>query len=127
MKPIVKSALAAVAAGVALAGCATYDYGYGYSDTQPYYGYNYGYDGPYSYDDSPYYSGPSYYAAPSIGLGFTYRDRDRWNHDGNYSGRRNADTRHDNNYHRGDNQGSPSGPNDPWGGTNDPWARNSQQ
>jgi len=146
MKPLVRSALAAVAAGVALAGCATYDYGPGYTYAQPYneysYGYNYGYDnGPYSYDYNPYYYyGPSGYVAPSVGLGFTYRDRDRGNYDRNYYRHRNTDTGHDNDYRRGDNDqwrgdhsGSrsaapyPSGRDDPWGGTNKPNDRNSQQ
>ena len=137
MKPLVKSALAA-AASVARGGCATYDYGYGYTDTQPYYGYDsgysYGYDsGAYSYDYGPYYSGPSYYVAPSVGLGFTYRDRDRGNYDRYYNGHRNSDTQRDNNYHRGDNdqgrgdRGSTSGRDDPWGGTNKPNDRTSQQ
>ena len=43
MKSFARSALAAVAAGMALAGCATYDYGPGYAYPQPYNGYNYGY------------------------------------------------------------------------------------
>jgi hypothetical protein len=134
MKRLVKSALAAAAAGVALAGCASYDYGYGYSDTQPYYGYEYGYNsgydyGPYSYDYSPYYSGPSYYVAPSVGLGFTYRDRDRDRgyRDRNYNERRDSDTRHDNNYRRSDAEPWHSGRDDPWGGTNKPNDRTSQQ
>jgi len=70
MKSIINTALA-VAATAALAGCASYDYGYPY-------GYNYGSDyGPYSYNDNGYYYdyGPSY-VAPSVGFGFTYRDRD---------------------------------------------------
>lgn len=146
MKSLVRSALAAVAAGVALAGCATYDYGSGYTYPQPYngynYGYNYGYDnGPYSYDYSPYYYGPSDYVAPSVGLGFTYRDRDRGNYDRNYNRHRNADTGYDNDYRRGDNDhgdhsssrpvapppAQASGRDDPWGGTNSPHDRNSQQ
>jgi hypothetical protein len=138
MKRLVKSALVAAAAGVTLAGCATYDYGYGYSDTQPYYGYEYGYNsgydyGPYSYDYTPYYSGPSYYVAPSVGLGFTYRDRDhdrdhdRGYHERNYSEHRYSDTRHDNNYHRNDAEPWRAGRDDPWGGTNKPNDRTSQQ
>ena len=62
MKSLARTALAAVVAGVALAGCATYDYGYA-----PYNGYSYGYDnGPYSYGYGPYYYGygPSYYVGP---------------------------------------------------------------
>jgi hypothetical protein len=142
MKSLVRSTLAAVAAGVALAGCATYDYGSGYRYAQPYngydYGYNYGYDnGPYSYDYSPYYYGPSEYVAPSVGFGFTYRDRDRENHDRHYNGNRNTDNgyyhRGDNDQWRGDDSRSrsaapfPSGRDDPWGGTNKPNDRNSQQ
>jgi hypothetical protein len=145
MKPLVKCTLAAAVAGMALAGCASYDYGYGYTDARPSYGYDsgysYGYDsGPYSYDYGPYYSGPSYYVAPSVGLGFTYRDhdrgnydRDRGNYDRDYNGHRNTDTRRDNNYHRGDadpwraDRGSTSGRDDPWGGTNKPNDRTSQQ
>ena len=99
MKSHVKSALAAIAAGVALAGCATYDYGYGYTYPQPSYGYDYGY-GPSYYD-----YGPSYYAGPSVGLGFTYHDSDR----GNYRRYDRDDDRdydryrRDNDYRRGDN------------------------
>ena len=138
MKPLVRSALVAVAAGVALAGCATYDYGSGYSYAEPYDGYSYGYDyGPYSYDYSPYYSG-SDYVAPSIGLGFTFRDHDRRNYDRNYNWRRNTDNdyrRGDNDQWRGDHGGSrsaapwpqSSGREDPWGGTNKPNDRTSQQ
>ncbi|HEX6793384.1 MAG TPA: hypothetical protein VF304_05980 [Casimicrobiaceae bacterium] len=143
MKSLVRSALAAVAAGVTLAGCATYDYGLGYAYPQPYDGYNYdysyGYDnGPYSYDGSPYYYGPS------VGLGFTYRDRDRRyddrNYDRDYNWRRDSNTGRDNDYRRGDNdqwRGDerrsrsaapwPSGRDDPWGGTNKPNDRTSQQ
>jgi hypothetical protein len=143
MKPLVRSALAAVAAGVALAGCATYDYGSGYTYSQPYNGYSYGYDnGPYSYDYNPYYYGPSGYVAPSVGLGFTYldRDRDRGDYDRNHYRHRDTYTGHDNDYRRGDNDqwrgdhsGSrsaapyPSGRDDPWGGTNKPNDRTSQQ
>jgi hypothetical protein len=80
MNTLTKSLLAAVAAGGLLAGCATYDYGYGYTYSEPYYyGYNPGYDyGPYYYDYgySPYSYGPGYYVGPSVGLGFTFRDRD---------------------------------------------------
>ena len=138
MKSLVRSALVAVAAGVALGGCATYPQPYnGYG-----YGYGYGYDnGPYSYDDSPYYYGPSdYYVAPSIGLGFTYHDRDRGNYDRHDYRHRYSDSRNDNDYRRGDNDqwrgdssrsGSaapwPSGRDDPWGGTNKPNDRTSQQ
>lgn len=74
MKTLSKSILAAIAATGLLAGCASYDYGYAYSPP-----YAYGYDyGPYYYDYGygPYYYGPSYYVGPSVGLGFTYRDRD---------------------------------------------------
>jgi len=146
MKSFARSALAAVAAGMALAGCATYDYGPGYAYPQPYngynYGYNYGYDyGAYPYAYSPYYYGygPSGYVAPSVGFGFTYRDRgndDYYRHRNSYSG-------HDNDYHRGDNQqwrgddshsrpvapppGQASSRDDPWGGTNKPNDRTSQQ
>ena len=144
MKSIVRSALAAVAAGVALAGCASYDYGSGYTYAQPYNGYNYGYygydSGPYSYDYGPYYYGPSGYVGPSVGFDFTYRDRDRGNYDRNYNRHRDGDSRYDNGYRRGDNnqwRGDqsrsrsaapyPSGPDDPWGGTNKPNDRNSQQ
>jgi hypothetical protein len=144
MKPLVRSTLAAVAAGVALAGCATYDYGSGYSYSEPYYGYNYGYDnGPYSYDYNPYVYGPSDYVAPSIGFGFTYRDRDRdrGNYDRNYNWRRNNDSGHDNDYRRGGNDqwrgdhdrsrpmapSSRSGREDPWGGTNNYYDPNQQQ
>lgn len=146
MKSLFRPALAAVAAGVALAGCATYDYGPGYAYPQPYngytYGYNYGYDnGPYAYDYSPYYYGPSGYVAPSVGLGFTYRDRDRGDYDRNYHRHRNTDTGHDNDYRRDDNDqwrgdysrsrpvapAPSSGRDDPWGGTNKPNDRNSQQ
>jgi hypothetical protein len=157
MKSLVKSALAAVAASVALAGCATYDYGSGYGYTQPDYGYDYGYNygydyGPYPYDYTPYYNGPSYYVAPSVGLGFTYRDYDGRNHDRNSDRHR----RGDNDQWRGDHASrgtatrptvtqpneapansrshlvapppaQASGRNDPWGGTNNPDARNSQQ
>ena len=143
MKPFVRTSLAIVAAGVALAGCATYDYGPGYTYGQPYNGYNYRYSGyesgPYSYDYGPYYYGPSY-VAPSVGLGFTYSDRDRRNYDRNYYRHRDNDARPDNGYRRGDNEqwrgdrGSsrsaapyPSGRDDPWGGTNMPNDRNSQQ
>lgn len=147
MKSVIRSALAGVAAAVALAGCATYDYGSGYAYAQPYNGYTYGYDygydnAPYSYDDNPYYYdyGPSGYVAPSVGLGFTFRDRDRENYDRNYYRHRNAYTGHDNDYRRGDNdqwRGDqsrsrsaapwPSGRDDPWGGTNKPNDRTSQQ
>lgn len=145
MKSLVKSTLAALAAGVALAGCATYDYGSGYTYAQPYDGYNYSYDygydnGPYSYDYGPYYYGPSGYLAPSVGLGFVYRDRDRGHYDRNYSWHRGGDAGRYNDYRRSDNdqwQGDhnrsrsaapwPSGPDDPWGGTNKPNDRNSQQ
>ena len=142
MKSLVRSTLVAVAAGVALVGCATYDYASGYSYGQPYSGYNYGYYGydnaPYSYDYGPYYYGPSGYVAPSVELGFTYRDRDRRNYDRNYYRHRDTDTRGDNDYRhndqwRGDRGGSrsaapyPTGPDDPWGGTNKPNDRNSQQ
>jgi len=136
MKSLVRSALAAVAAGVALAGCATYDYGY----AQPYNGYSYGYDygygnGPYAYDDGPYYYdyGPSGYVAPSIGFGFTYRDHDRDYGRNNNWRRDNQYRRGDNDQWRGDHSGSrsaapwPSGPDDPWGGTNKPNDRTSQQ
>jgi len=108
MKSLAKAVLAAVAAGGLLAGCATYDYGYGYTYSQPYsydYGYGapytYGYGGPYAYGYSPYYYGygPSYYVGPSVGFGFTYRDRDYRNHR-NYS--RNDD-RHRNTDYRGGN------------------------
>ena len=147
MKSLVRSALAAVAAGVMLAGCATYDYGLGYTYPQTYDGYSYGYDsGPYAYDYGPYYYdyGPSGYVAPSVGLGFTYRDRDRGYYDRDYdrndNWRRNTNTGHDNDYRRSDNdqwRGDesrsrsaapwPSGRNDPWGGTNKPNDRTSQQ
>jgi hypothetical protein len=150
MKSLVKSALAAVAAGVTLAGCAAYDAGLGYTYPQPYdgygYGYSYGYDsGPYPYDDnSRYYYDPSDYVAPSVGFGYTYRDRDRGyydrNDDRNYNWRRNTNTGRDNDYGRGDNdqwRGDhsrsrsaapwPSGRDDPWGGTNKPNVRTSQQ
>ena len=148
MKPFVRSALAAVAAGVALAGCASYDYGSGYGYAQPYNGYDHGYygydNGPYSYDYGPYYYGPSGYVAPSVALGFTYRDRDRdrdrGDYDRNYHRHRDTDQRNDNDYRRGDNdqwRGDhsrsrsaapwPSGRDDPWGGTNKPNDRNSQQ
>jgi hypothetical protein len=146
MRPLVRSALAAIAAGLALAGCATYDdYGYGYTYPQPYNGYNYGYNygdgyGPYSYDYSPYY-GPSYYAGPSVGLGFTYRDRDRDRGDydrysnryrNDYAGRDNDYRRGDNDQWRRDHSARPmpppgSGRDDPWGGTNKPNDRTSQQ
>jgi len=94
MKSLAKAVLAAVAAGGLLAGCATYDYGYGAP-------YTYGYGGPYAYGYSPYYYGygPSYYVGPSVGFGFTYRDRDYRNHR-NYS--RNDD-RHRNTDYRGGN------------------------
>ena len=133
MKSVIRSALAAVAAGVALAGCATY-----------YNGYSYGYDsGAYSYDYGPYYYGPPAYVAPSIGLGFTYRDRD-WgdydrNYDRNYNWRRDSRDRHDRDYRRDNDQWRgdhdraqsaaplPSGRDDPWGGSNIPFGRNSQQ
>jgi hypothetical protein len=124
---VLRSALA-IAAGAALAGCATYDYGPGY-------GYSYGYDNaPYSYDNGYYYdNGPSGYVAPSIGLGFTYRDRDRYDRD--YYNRRNDNDwrRGDNDQWRGDHDASrsaapwPSGRDDPWGGTNKPNDRTSQQ
>jgi len=146
MKSLVRSALAAVAAGVALAGCATYDYGLGYTYPQPYDGYNYGYsygydNGPYAYDDGPnYYYGPAQDVAPSVGLGFTYRGRDRGNDDRHYNRHRDTYTGNDNDYRRGDNDhwrgdqsGShsaapyPSGRDDPWGGTNKPNDRTSQQ
>jgi len=133
MKSIIKTALA-IAATAALAGCASYDSGYPY-------GYNDGYGyGPYSYNDNGYYYdyGPSY-VAPSVGFGFTYRDRDRGYYDRDYYRHRNDDREH-NDYRRGDNdqwRGDrdrahsaapwPSGPNDPWGGTNKPNDRTSQQ
>ncbi len=63
--------LGAAAALGLLAGCA-YDGGYGYR------GASYAYE-PYPYD--PFYDGYGYY--PSLGLGFTYLDRDR-----GYRGRR---------------------------------------
>jgi hypothetical protein len=140
MKTFVRSALAAAAATVALAGCATYDDGYGYGYSQPYsgYGYNYGYDnGPYAYDYGPYY-GPSGYVAPSVGLGFTYRDHDRGDYDRNDYRHRNSYNERDNDYRRGDNDRwradpnhsaapLPSGRDDPWGGTNRPNDRTSQQ
>jgi hypothetical protein len=143
MNTVVRSALAAIAASVTLAACATYDYGPGYTYGQPYRGYNYGYygydNGPYTYEYSPYYYGPSY-VGPSVGFDFTYRDRDRRNYDRNYNRYRDSDTRYDNTYRRGDNdqwRGDhgrsrsaapfPTGPDDPWGGTNKPNDRNSQQ
>ena len=140
MKSVIRSTLAAVAAGVALAGCATYDYGYGYSYPQPYNGYSYGYDnGPYSYDYGSYYYGAPAYVAPSIGLGFTYRDRDWGDYDRNYNWRRDSRDRHDHDYRRDNDQWRgdhdraqsaaplPSGRDDPWGGSNIPFGRNSQQ
>jgi hypothetical protein len=58
MKSPVRSAIAVAAAGLALAGCASYDYSSGYHYGQPYDGYYYGYDsGPHSYDHGPYYDG----------------------------------------------------------------------
>src|SRR5690348_9893942 len=140
MKWAMGSALA-VAAAVALGGCATYDYGPGYGYT---YGYNDGYYTPYSYDNGYYYdSGPGY-VAPSVGFGFTYRDRD--NYDRDYYYRHRNDYRDHNDYRdrndyrgnndqwRGDRNAAahsaapwPTGPNDPWGGTNKPNDRTSQQ
>jgi hypothetical protein len=65
-----KAILATLVCAAPLAGCATGPYydDYGYDR----YGYGYGYGSGY-YD--PYYYGPGY-VAPSVGLGFTYSDRD---------------------------------------------------
>jgi hypothetical protein len=104
MNRVLKSLLVAGACAFGLTACATYDYGYsGYSYSQPYYGYGYdsGYT-PYAYDYygyGPYYGyAPGYYVGPSVGLGFTFHDRDR--HDGRDFHRDN------NNRFHGDRRGS---------------------
>lgn len=83
MKTSIRTTLAVAAGAVLAAGCAAGpyhpDYGYG---AAPGYYYDYG---------------PSYYAGPSVGLGYTYIDRDdrrRWRHE--RDGRRDwRDGRHD--------------------------------
>jgi hypothetical protein len=107
MKSFAKAVLAAVAAGGLLAGCATYDYGYGYTYSQPYsYGYDYGYGGPYTYGYSPYYYdyGPSYYVGPSVGFGFTYRDRDHRDYRNRRSYSRNDNRQRSTDYRRGNDR-----------------------
>ena len=116
MKRVLKSLLIAGACAFGLTACATYDYGYsGYTYSEPYYGYGYdsGYT-PYAYDYygyGPYYGyAPGYYVGPSVGLGFTFHDRDRHN------GR---DFHRDNNRFRGERRGSDQtngGRDARWGG-----------
>jgi hypothetical protein len=79
MKPIVTSSLAALAAGLILAGCAVapVDGPYAYGYARPYY-----YDnGPGYYDTWPgYYPGYYYYGSPAIVGSFRFGDRGhRWN------------------------------------------------
>jgi len=74
-----KAVLVTLFCAAPLAGCATGpyydDYGYDRYGSERYGSerYGYGYGPAYGYD--PYYYGPAY-VAPSVGLGFTYSDRD---------------------------------------------------
>ena len=70
-----KLLLAGALAATMLGGCAVYPYDDpGYRDGRYYDGRYYD-DRYYSEYDRPYY-GPPYYVGPTVGLGFTYIDRD---------------------------------------------------
>jgi len=105
MATSMRTILAVAGGALLLSACAAYpydDYGYGG------YGYGYGYDNGYAYGPSYYdpayddygYS-PGYYVGPSIGLGFSWSDRD---HDRDWRGRRHwgDHDRGDRDWNRGD-------------------------
>lgn len=74
MAKYLRSALAIAGAAALLGGCADYPY---YDNS---YGYYDNYYGP-SYVPAPsYYDYPGYDAGPSIGLGFSFSDRDDRHH-----------------------------------------------
>jgi hypothetical protein len=84
-----KAVLATLIGAAPLAGCATGPYydDYGYDR----YGYGPGYGYAPGYVD-PYYYGPGY-VGPSVGLGFTYSDRDNRRYRRDRDGRRDRDAR----------------------------------